>query len=181
MGGALARGLLRRAKPPTGVWSYCPADPGESHRNLSLIFVSHPRGAVHSSVTKYAVSGGYGGGTLPKCRSELMRSDRPALRPAGLSNPSLRDKSAIASVKKPLRDAVDGYAHAGAGERRCGRHRCRSAENHGVDRSRPHGLGHDAADFHRWTFELRKFPARHINFPARAKKIPCYVVWGISL
>src|SRR5437899_11667912 len=43
MGGALARGLLRRVKPPTGVWSCREPD---SNRNLSLILVSHPRGAV---------------------------------------------------------------------------------------------------------------------------------------
>src|ERR1700681_2523984 len=47
MGGALARGLLRRVKPPTGVSSCCAADP---YRNLSLIFVSHPRGALHHAI-----------------------------------------------------------------------------------------------------------------------------------
>src|SRR5712671_158017 len=41
MGGALASGLLRRVKPQTGVRSR--ADP---NRNLFLIFVSHPKGAV---------------------------------------------------------------------------------------------------------------------------------------
>lgn len=42
MRGALARGLLRRGKPLTGL---CSADPT---RNLSPILLSHPKGAVHT-------------------------------------------------------------------------------------------------------------------------------------
>ena len=44
-GGALARGLLHRAKPPTGIWSRCAPHP---NRNLSLIFRVSPKGCTPS-------------------------------------------------------------------------------------------------------------------------------------
>jgi hypothetical protein len=70
MGGALASGLLRRVKPQTGVRGSCGADP---NRNLFLIFVSHPRGAVQRSSTDISRIG------VSVLLAEITRvSDHPA-------------------------------------------------------------------------------------------------------